>query len=76
LLLFSAHTQAIQHPSCCKWPKTEKTVKVWSHQCHVKGDNHFSSPAGHTISIAGQDTISLLGHLGTLIKMGPEEAGK
>ncbi|KAK4815525.1 hypothetical protein QYF61_003217 [Mycteria americana] len=30
------------------------------------GDDHFPSPAGHTISNTSQDAIGLLGHLGTL----------
>ncbi|KAK4818805.1 hypothetical protein QYF61_019734 [Mycteria americana] len=31
------------------------------------GDNHFPSPAGHTIVDTSQDAIGLLGHLGTLL---------
>ncbi|KAK4824605.1 hypothetical protein QYF61_016874 [Mycteria americana] len=32
----------------------------------VKGDDHFPSPAGHTIPDTSQDDIGFLGHLGTL----------
>ncbi|KAK4827917.1 hypothetical protein QYF61_022365, partial [Mycteria americana] len=32
-----------------------------------EGDNHFPSPAGHTISDTSQDAVGFLGHLGTLL---------
>ncbi|KAK4832875.1 hypothetical protein QYF61_025971 [Mycteria americana] len=32
-----------------------------------EGDDHFPSPAGHTISDTSQDGVGLLGHLGTLL---------
>ncbi|KAK4830748.1 hypothetical protein QYF61_013198 [Mycteria americana] len=36
-------------------------------KCRVQGDNHFPSPAGHTISDTSQQAIGFLGHLGTLL---------
>ncbi|KAK4825177.1 hypothetical protein QYF61_024657 [Mycteria americana] len=32
-----------------------------------QGDNHFPTPAGHTIPDTSQDAVGLLGHLGTLL---------
>ncbi|KAK4830944.1 hypothetical protein QYF61_014403 [Mycteria americana] len=48
-------------------PKLNTGFEVRPHQCRVQGDNHFPSPAGHTISDTSQDAIGLLGHLGTLL---------
>ncbi|KAK4811117.1 hypothetical protein QYF61_019748 [Mycteria americana] len=48
-------------------PKPNTVFKVQPHQCQVQGDNHFPSPAGHTIFDTSQDAICLLGHLGTLL---------
>ncbi|KAK4821719.1 LOW QUALITY PROTEIN: hypothetical protein QYF61_000262 [Mycteria americana] len=48
-------------------PKLNTVFEVWPCQCRVQGDNHFPSPAGHTISDTSQDVIDLLGHLGTLL---------
>ncbi|KAK4825874.1 hypothetical protein QYF61_003148 [Mycteria americana] len=48
-------------------PKLNTVFKVRPHQCRVQGDDHFPSPAGHTISDTSQDAIGLLGHLGTLV---------
>ncbi|KAK4825114.1 LOW QUALITY PROTEIN: hypothetical protein QYF61_024005, partial [Mycteria americana] len=48
-------------------PKLNTVFEVRPHQCRVQGDNHFPTPAGHTISDTGQDAIGLLGHLGTLL---------
>ncbi|KAK4818195.1 hypothetical protein QYF61_008579 [Mycteria americana] len=33
----------------------------------LEGDNHFPSPAGHTVPDTSQDAIGLLDHLGTLL---------
>ncbi|KAK4826673.1 LOW QUALITY PROTEIN: hypothetical protein QYF61_010682 [Mycteria americana] len=60
----------VQHLSVflvARSPKLNTVFKVRPHQCHVEGDNHFLSPAGHTISDTSQDAIGLLGHLGTLL---------
>ncbi|KAK4823315.1 hypothetical protein QYF61_000917 [Mycteria americana] len=48
-------------------PKLNTVFKVQPHQCRVQGDNHFPSPAGHTISDTSQDAIGFLGRLGTLL---------
>ncbi|KAK4823665.1 LOW QUALITY PROTEIN: hypothetical protein QYF61_005017 [Mycteria americana] len=50
-------------------PKLNTVFKGRPHQCRGQGqgDNHFPSPAGHTISETSQDAIGLLGHLGTLL---------
>ncbi|KAK4811346.1 hypothetical protein QYF61_027588 [Mycteria americana] len=48
-------------------PKPNTVFKVQPHQCQVQGDNHFPSPAGHTIFDTSQDAIGFLGHLGTLL---------
>lgn len=42
-------------------------LEVWSQQCHIEGDNHFSSPAGCAVSDLDQYAIGLLGHLGILL---------
>ncbi|KAK4832143.1 hypothetical protein QYF61_020883 [Mycteria americana] len=48
-------------------PNLNTVFKVWPHQCQVQGDDHFPSPAGHTISDISQDAIGLLGYLGILL---------
>ncbi|KAJ7405825.1 hypothetical protein BTVI_67559 [Pitangus sulphuratus] len=48
-------------------PELDTVLNVSPHQCQVQRDNHFSGPAGHTISDTGQDAIGLLGHLVTLL---------
>ncbi|KAK4826384.1 hypothetical protein QYF61_008055 [Mycteria americana] len=48
-------------------PKLNTVFEVWPHQCRVQVDNHFPSPAGHTVSDTSQDAIGFLGHLGTLL---------
>ncbi|KAK4826718.1 LOW QUALITY PROTEIN: hypothetical protein QYF61_010933 [Mycteria americana] len=48
-------------------PKLNTGFEVRPHQCQVQGDNHFPSPAGHTIFDTSQDAVGLLGHLGTLL---------
>ena len=48
-------------------PKMNTVFQVWPHQCPVQGDNHFPTPAGHTIPDTSQDAIDLLCHLGTLL---------
>ncbi|GAB0207267.1 hypothetical protein GRJ2_003192300 [Grus japonensis] len=48
-------------------PNLNTVLKVWPHQCRVQGDNHFPTPAGHTVSDTSQDAICRLGHLGTLL---------
>ncbi|KAK4823445.1 hypothetical protein QYF61_002190 [Mycteria americana] len=47
--------------------KLNTVFEVRPHQCRVQGQDHFPSPAGHTISDTSQDAIGLLGHLGTLL---------
>ena len=42
-------------------------LEVQPHQGQTKGDDHFPSPAGHTIPDTNQDAIGLLGQLGTLL---------
>ncbi|KAK4831627.1 hypothetical protein QYF61_018567 [Mycteria americana] len=46
-------------------PKLNTVFEVRPHQCRVQGDNHFPTPAGHTISNTSQNAIGFLGHLGT-----------
>ncbi|KAK4827459.1 hypothetical protein QYF61_018180 [Mycteria americana] len=48
-------------------PKLNTVFEVRPHQCRVQANNHFPSPAGHTISDTSQDAIGLLGHLGTVL---------
>ncbi|CAM9287055.1 unnamed protein product, partial [Bubo scandiacus] len=48
-------------------PKLNTVLEVQPHQCQVQGNNHFPSPAAHTISDTSQDAVGLLGHLGTLL---------
>ncbi|KAK4832178.1 hypothetical protein QYF61_020958 [Mycteria americana] len=48
-------------------PELNTAFKVQPHQCRIQGDDHFPSPAGHTIPDTSQDAIGLLGHLGTLL---------
>ncbi|KAK4807183.1 hypothetical protein QYF61_024303 [Mycteria americana] len=48
-------------------PKLNTVFEVQPHECRVQRDDHFPSPAGHTISDTSQDAIGLLGHLGTLL---------
>ncbi|KAK4809955.1 hypothetical protein QYF61_002912 [Mycteria americana] len=48
-------------------PKLNTEFEVRPHQCQVQGDDHFPSPAGHTISDTSQDAIGFLGRLGTLL---------
>ena len=48
-------------------PKLNTVFKVRPHQCQVQGDDHFCSPAGHTVSNTNEDAVGLLGHLGTLL---------
>ncbi|KAK4825788.1 hypothetical protein QYF61_002372 [Mycteria americana] len=50
-------------------PKLNTVFEVRPHQYRVQGDNHFSSPSGHTVSATSQDAIGLLGHLGTLLAL-------
>ncbi|KAK4810407.1 hypothetical protein QYF61_024103 [Mycteria americana] len=45
-------------------PKLSTVFEVRPHQCQVQEDDHFPSPAGHTISDRSQDAI---GHLDTLL---------
>ncbi|KAK4831748.1 hypothetical protein QYF61_018946 [Mycteria americana] len=59
----------LQHLSIClvvRGPKLNTVFEVQPHQCRVQGDNHFPTPAGHTIPDTSQDAIGFLGHLGTL----------
>ncbi|KAK4813860.1 hypothetical protein QYF61_001958 [Mycteria americana] len=61
---------ALQHLNVflvVRGPKLNTVFEVRPHQCRVQGDNHFPTPAGHTISDTSQDAIGLLGHLGTLL---------
>ncbi|PKU40383.1 hypothetical protein llap_9314 [Limosa lapponica baueri] len=48
-------------------PKLDVLLEVGPHQCQVQGDNHFPSPASHTIRVTSQDAVGLLDHLGTLL---------
>ncbi|KAK4823893.1 hypothetical protein QYF61_007958 [Mycteria americana] len=48
-------------------PKLNTVFKVWPHQSQVQGQDHFPSPAGHTISDTSQDAVGFLGRLGTLL---------
>ncbi|KAK4830300.1 hypothetical protein QYF61_009805 [Mycteria americana] len=48
-------------------PKLNTGFQVRPRQCQVQGDNHFPTPAGHTIFDTSQDAIGFLGHLGTLL---------
>ncbi|KAK4832516.1 hypothetical protein QYF61_023581 [Mycteria americana] len=48
-------------------PKLNTGFDVKPHQCRVQGDDHFPTPAGHSISDTSQDAIGFLGHLGTLL---------
>ncbi|KAK4824896.1 hypothetical protein QYF61_021136 [Mycteria americana] len=48
-------------------PKLNTAFEVRPHQCRVHGDDHFPSPAGHTIPDTSQDAVGFLGHLGTLL---------
>ncbi|PKU30089.1 hypothetical protein llap_19607 [Limosa lapponica baueri] len=52
---------------CGKGPKLDTVFEVGPHQCPVQGDDHYPSPAGHTVPARGQDAVGLLGHLGTLL---------
>ncbi|KAK4824165.1 hypothetical protein QYF61_011292, partial [Mycteria americana] len=54
-LPFSGLAPAPQCLSCSEGPKTEHR------------DDHFPTPAGHTIPDTSQDAVGLLGHLGTLL---------
>jgi len=42
---------------------------VQPRQCQVQGDDHLSTPAGHTLPDTSQDVFGLLGHLGTLLAL-------
>ncbi|KAK4811904.1 hypothetical protein QYF61_017428 [Mycteria americana] len=46
-------------------PTLNTAFEVQPYQCRVQGHDHFSSPAGHTVSDTSQDAIGRLGHLGT-----------
>jgi len=37
-------------------PELNRVLEVWPHQCRVQEENHFPSPAGHTIPDTIQDT--------------------
>ncbi|KAK4828228.1 hypothetical protein QYF61_024723 [Mycteria americana] len=57
----------LQHLNVSLVVRVNTVFEVWPHQYQVQGDNHFPSPAGHTISDTSQDAIGFLGHLGTLL---------
>ncbi|KAK4827063.1 hypothetical protein QYF61_013704, partial [Mycteria americana] len=64
----SLHTlQHLNVPLVVGGPKLNTVFEVRPHQCQVQGDNHFPSPAGHTIFDTSQDAIGFLGRLGTLL---------
>ncbi|KAK4830600.1 hypothetical protein QYF61_012026 [Mycteria americana] len=44
-------------------PKLNTVFKVRPHQCRVQGDDHFPTPAGHTISDTSQNAIAYSSHL-------------
>ncbi|KAK4814386.1 hypothetical protein QYF61_018145 [Mycteria americana] len=48
-------------------PKLHTVFEVQPHHCQVQGNDHFPSPAGHTIFDTSQDAVGLLGPLGTLL---------
>jgi len=48
-------------------PKLNTLLEVRPHQCRVQGHDHLPPPAGHIIPDISQDTVGLLGHLGTLL---------
>ncbi|KAK4832800.1 hypothetical protein QYF61_025668 [Mycteria americana] len=48
-------------------PKLNTAFEVRPHQCRVQGQDHFPSPAGHTIFDTSPDAIGFLGRLGTLL---------
>lgn len=56
------------HPNVpvVRGPELHTALEVYSHQCQVQGRNNSSGPAAHTTVDSGQDTIALVGHLGTL----------
>ncbi|KAK4812304.1 LOW QUALITY PROTEIN: hypothetical protein QYF61_014090, partial [Mycteria americana] len=63
----------------CSRPFTSSVALLWTHlnvflvvrgpnlNTVFEGDDHFPSPAGHTISDTSQNAIGFLGHLGTLL---------
>ncbi|KAK4815510.1 LOW QUALITY PROTEIN: hypothetical protein QYF61_003068 [Mycteria americana] len=59
----------------CSRPFTSFVALLWTHSstsmsllnAEYRGDNHFPTPAGHTIPDTSQDAIGFLGHLGTLL---------
>ncbi|KAK4831168.1 hypothetical protein QYF61_015638 [Mycteria americana] len=59
--------QYLNIPLVVGGPKLNTVFEVRPHQCRIQGDNHFPSPAGHTIFDTSQDAIGFLGHLGTLL---------
>ncbi|PKU38344.1 hypothetical protein llap_11351 [Limosa lapponica baueri] len=63
-LPFSGHAPAPQCPSSSEGRKLNTVLKVQPHQCQAREDDHFPSPAGHTVSDTSQDAV---GHLGTLL---------
>ncbi|PKU37700.1 hypothetical protein llap_11996 [Limosa lapponica baueri] len=67
LLLSFGHAAAPQYLLVVRGSELNIIIEVWPHQCWVQGDNHYPSPAGHTISDTNQHAIGLLGHLGTLL---------
>ncbi|KAK4828887.1 hypothetical protein QYF61_001445 [Mycteria americana] len=65
-LPFSGHAPAPQCLSCSEGPKTEHSIQGVVSPVPSTGDNHFPTPAGHTIPDTSQDAVGLLGHLGIL----------
>lgn len=53
-------------------PELRAVLQVWPHQCFVERKDHLCWPAGSIfisffISVAAQNTVSLLSHKGTLL---------
>lgn len=42
-------------------------LEMWPQQCQVQRDDHLPASAGCAISDTSQDSIGLLGYLGTLL---------
>ncbi|KAK4821762.1 hypothetical protein QYF61_000823 [Mycteria americana] len=71
------HVAEVDHQGSFSWkqlnalvvlrgPKMNIVFEVLPHQCQVQWDDHFPTPAGHTIPDTSQDAVGFLGHLGTL----------
>ena len=59
--------QDLSDSPAVRGPKLNTVPTVRPHQCWVQVDDHLPAPADCAISDISQDTIGLLGHLGTLL---------